>query len=113
MVLVVSGWILFRSESFAQAAGYFRAMVRLGDFRTMRWFQLDAVASKESWVAILIGILAATPLARRLADRVLVRTSEEAWSPSPAGAVVFLGLLVLSAMSLANSSFNPFIYYRF
>ena len=113
IVLVVSGWILFRSESFTQAAGYFRAMGRLGDFGTMRWFQLDAVASKESWVAILIGILAATPLGRRLAARVLVRTSEEAWSPSPTGAVVFIGLLVLSAMSLANSSFNPFIYYRF
>jgi alginate O-acetyltransferase complex protein AlgI len=113
MVLVVSGWILFRSDTFAQAAGYFRAMARLGDFRSVHWTQLDAVASNESWVAIAVGILAATPLARRLADRILVKQSAEAWSPSPAGSLVFVGLLVLSAMRLASSSFNPFIYYRF
>jgi alginate O-acetyltransferase complex protein AlgI len=113
LALVISGWILFRADSFAQASRYFGAMAHLGDWRTVTWAQLGAVTTAESWPAIAVGVLAATPLARRISDRLLVRQAQDAWSPSPVGAAAFIGLLVLSAMRLANSSFNPFIYYRF
>ena len=113
LALVVSGWILFRSDTFGQAAGVFRAVVRLRDWATFDWSGLGALLSNESRVAIVVGLLAATPLARRLVERILVKKAAEVWSPSPAGAAVFVALLLLSAMRLANSSFNPFIYYRF
>jgi hypothetical protein len=44
---------------------------------------------------------------------VLVKQSDDGWTARPVGAVVLVSLLVLSAMKLASSSFNPFIYYRF
>jgi hypothetical protein len=61
MVLVVSGWILFRADSFAQAASYCRAVFRLKDWSHFDWAALNAVVSTESWIAIALGALAATP----------------------------------------------------
>ncbi len=113
IVLVVSGWILFRSETFTQAAGCFRALVRLHDWRVFRWAELGALLPLQTVGAIVVGIVAATPLALALSERILVKKSSDVWAASPAGAVVFISLLLLSAMRLANSSFNPFIYYRF
>jgi len=115
MLLVVSGWILFRSDSFAQAAGYFRAMFSLKGWMGFAHGELGLVISTEGWLAIAAGVLAATPLLRWLSGRLLVKQpSEDAgFSARPAGTVVLVSLLVLSAMKLANGSFNPFIYYRF
>jgi hypothetical protein len=42
-----------------------------------------------------------------------VKRTADMWSASPAGVVVFISMLLLSAMKLANGSYNPFIYYRF
>jgi len=113
LVLVIAGWILFRSDTFAQAANCFRAVVRLRDWIGFDWSGLDSVIMTEGWIALLVGGLAATPFARKLSERVLVKTSDAGWRASPLGAVVILSLLLLSSMKLANSSFNPFIYYRF
>jgi alginate O-acetyltransferase complex protein AlgI len=110
---VIAGWILFRSDSFAQAAGYFRAIVSPRGWRAFAWSELDGVMTTEAWLAVVVGLLAATPLLRRLAERLLVRQGEDGWSARPLGTAVLLSLLLLSAMKLASGSFNPFIYYRF
>jgi alginate O-acetyltransferase complex protein AlgI len=113
LALIVAGWILFRSDTFGQAAGTLRAVVRVRDWITFDWGGLTTLVTKECWIAIVIGILAATPLGRRFADKLLVKQTADPWSASPAGVLASIFLLVLSAMKLASSSFNPFIYYRF
>jgi len=113
MLLVVSGWILFRSDSFAQAAIYFRAVFRLKDWSHFDWQALNAVVSTEAWIAIVFGALAATPLLRKLAMPMLAKQTPENWTARPTGALVLVGMFLLTVMKLANSSFNPFIYYRF
>ena len=113
MLLVVAGWILFRSDSFAHAASYFRALVSLKGWMVFDRGELALVISAQGWLAIVVGVLAATPLLRWLSSRVLVKQADDGWSARPAGAVVVMSLLLLSAMKLASGSFNPFIYYRF
>lgn len=113
LALVVSGWILFRADSFGQAAAYFRALLRLTDWGSLSGAGLASLVSNECWLALIIGLVAATPAPRRFAERFLVKSSPGLWNVSPAGALACISLLILSAMKLANSSFNPFIYYRF
>ncbi len=113
MVLVVSGWILFRADSFGHAARFFRAVFRLNDWRHFDWHALNAVVSTEARIAIVFGALAATPLLRKIAVPTLAKQTADNWNASPAGAVVLVGMFLLTVMKLANSSFNPFIYYRF
>jgi alginate O-acetyltransferase complex protein AlgI len=113
LILVVSGWILFRSDSFAHAGGYFRALFGFQGWTAFVRHDLDLAVPAEGWLAIAIGMLAATPLLSKVSARLLVRQADDGWSVRPAGTVVLLVLLLLSAMKLANGSFNPFIYYRF
>jgi alginate O-acetyltransferase complex protein AlgI len=113
LLLVVAGWILFRSRSFAQAASYFGTLASGRGWLHAGRGELAAVISAEGWLAIAVGVLAATPLLRRLAARVLVRQGDDGFCARPAGVAVLASLLLLSAMKLASGSFNPFIYYRF
>ena len=113
LILVVSGWILFRSDSFAQAASYFRAMVSLNGWLDFERSELRSVISAEGWLALVVGALAATPLPRWLSSRILVKQADDGWSARPAGAVFLMLLFLVSAMKLTSGSFNPFIYYRF
>jgi alginate O-acetyltransferase complex protein AlgI len=113
LVLVVAGWILFRADSFGDARSYFAALFSWRGWAGFDRAQLDQVIAADGWVAIVVGVLAATPLMRWLASRLLVKQADEGWSARPAGALVLVSLLVLSAMKLASGSFNPFIYYRF
>ena len=113
LALVVAGWILFRSESFAQAADYFRVLVSWQGWANFGRGELEQVIAVEGWLSVIAGVLAATPLGRGLAARLLVKQADDGWSARPAGTVVVMSLLLLSAMKLANGSYNPFIYYRF
>jgi alginate O-acetyltransferase complex protein AlgI len=113
LALVVAGWILFRCDSFAQAAGYFRALASFNGWTGFHAAELDPVISTEGWMAIVGGVLAATPLLRWLASRMLAKQTDGVWVVRPAGTMVLMSLLLLSAMKLASGSFNPFIYYRF
>ena len=113
LILVVAGWILFRANSFAQAANCLRAVVRVSDWFGFDWGGLNAVIDAEGWLTVIVGVLASTPLLRGLAERILVKKTDAGWRASYFGTAVIMSLLALSAMKLANSSFNPFIYYRF
>jgi alginate O-acetyltransferase complex protein AlgI len=113
MGLVMAGWVLFRAESFTNASTYFHALFQLKDWSRMDWSRLDPILNAEGWAALFIGVLAATRLRRILGGSLLFRESQGRWTASPAGIIVVLFLLLGSAMKLANSTFNPFIYYRF
>ena len=113
LVLVMAGWVLFRANSFSDASLYFRTLARLADWAHPSRIALDGVINNEGWLALLIGIVAATPLARRAANRLFTRSGVKPWSVSPLGVAAMASLLLVTAMKLASSSFNPFIYYRF
>jgi alginate O-acetyltransferase complex protein AlgI len=113
LLLVMAGWVLFRANTFADASRYFRALARLGDWSMAGRLNLRGVINNEGWLALALGIVAATPLMRRMTNRLLVKQAEKPWIVSPVGVVAVASLLVVTAMKLASTSFNPFIYYRF
>jgi D-alanyl-lipoteichoic acid acyltransferase DltB (MBOAT superfamily) len=49
MLLVMAGWILFRADSFAGAASYFRALSGLKDWTAFHWSALEDVINGEAW----------------------------------------------------------------
>jgi alginate O-acetyltransferase complex protein AlgI len=113
IILVMAGWILFRSNTFAEAGRYFSVMTHVGDWGRLGQVNLDGVINNEGWVALVVGILAATPLFRLGAGRLLTRQIDKSWCVSKWGVVTVLALFLVTAMKLASASFNPFIYYRF
>ncbi|GAB6164360.1 MBOAT family protein [Thermostilla marina] len=112
--VVMFGWVLFRAESFAQAAQMLQAMLAFGDWA----HDISGLAASVGWdlhctIAACLAIVGVSPAYRAL-PRLICRM----WPQSQpivevvrvvGLAVVFFWLECVSAMS----THNPFIYFRF
>lgn len=112
LLVVLFGWVLFRADGIDRAGAYWAAMLGAGTASGS-----SLAPTNEVLFALAIGLVAATPLAGRLARlacepptdgaglrAVLVRN---AWLCG------LLGVFVLAAVRLATDAYNPFIYFRF
>jgi alginate O-acetyltransferase complex protein AlgI len=120
LLVVMVGWVFFRSPDFAHALAYLRAMAGLGqpaaNAYSAAWF-LD----NRMWLALAAGIVGCTPfwpaLMRRL-RRFRLRLAPAPGLTFDAGMAVaadvgFAAILLLSYMLIAAGTYNPFIYFRF
>lgn len=106
MVLVLLGYVLFRSGSLGQVAGYFKAMFGLAGNVAMDAVTGDALRNHAS--ALLLCAVGSTPVVGYLQKK-LGRIGSSEWVKN---GVCFL-LLILSAAYIVSSSYNPFIYFAF
>lgn len=111
LVLVMLGWVLFRSGGLSDALTYWGALLGLTAGTAQRGQTVYYLL--EFWPEWLAAILACLPIKPALQaglegrggwrERLLV------WGPK----LLALVLLALSYAQLVTGSFNPFIYYRF
>lgn len=109
LLLVVCGWVLFRSESLGEAVLYLKTMFGLEQaYPQVTWTLYYVWEYRWYWIGALIG---STPAVSRLlnwADR------ETGWKPGQLavhGGVFLLFLLAVS--ELVMGAHNPFIYFNF
>lgn len=113
-LVVLVGWVFFRSDTLSQALHYLGSM-------WIPWRQgpgLYGVAYfANPQIVILLGIavIGATPLPKRIAERMAGYLEAK---PLQMGYewvtfLYILAILLFSIMSLASSTYNPFIYFRF
>ena len=103
---VMTGWVVFRSDSIKDAYEFLRKMFGLNgnpvfDGLFSGWFS-------QNVILISIGFFLCTPLLETIQNKVKENLFFE-WIKT--GAVT--GLFVLSIASLVSSSYNPFIYFHF
>jgi len=119
-LLVMFGWVLFRSDHLSSAVGYFGRM--------FRWHPLNSPDALYSWGELLpnrtcfygaLGLAGCALMAWPRAEASVAwlvgkraRADESARGDSVRLAFAF-GTFLLSVVSLVNSRFNPFIYFRF
>ena len=101
------GFVLFRSESVAAGFSY------LGSMFSFRGTPSDIGAMLTPWTLfiLLCGLILSAPLLPRIRSLAAGRGCAGAWSA--AEYALCLPLFALCVMTLASSSFNPFIYYIF
>lgn len=114
-LLVTTGWVLFRSETLAQAADYLGRMFLFAapaaDTAPLAWREfMDTRAVVVLGAAILFSFAPAfsgalDPVKKRLP----VNTAIQLLARYGTAMLLFL----LSATALAAGQFNPFIYFRF
>ncbi|MBQ2684526.1 MAG: MBOAT family protein [Thermoguttaceae bacterium] len=105
-VLVVCGWVLFRSENLSQAFGFFRTMLGLAG--QPLYDKYTAFYLAENAVLLAAAALCSLPLAKWFAGR----WEEKLWYQVlyvPA----MLVLLLLGITFVVVSTYNPFIYFNF
>jgi len=108
LLLVVLGWVLFRSDGMGQAADFYGAMASfdLGAPSPA----VDAAATPRAQLALAVGI-ASFLLPRHF---VFGKVLQAGWSGLPLVArLAVVTVLPLAAISVAAGSFSPFLYFRF
>ena len=116
---VMMGWVLFRANTFPEAATYFAAL--FGQGQPAHPQPLARYTGHEAFWAIGLGVFFSFFQWNRFKDFCARQTGR---IPGAAGQalgvfggvleiVLVLGLLIISAAWLAGSTYNPFIYFRF
>ena len=120
LLAVIFGWVLFRADSLPQATAFFANMTALAA-RGADAQPLARYVSHEAIFALFAGALFSMPAwawLRQGAVRTVAGLSGRARvAVVSAGmileCVIVIGLLLLSSVWLAGSTYNPFIYFRF
>ncbi|MBR5365395.1 MAG: MBOAT family protein [Clostridia bacterium] len=117
LLLVVIGWVLFRAETLTDAFGMLRAM--FGGYGmgtgTVTWTMILERSSVNGIfiLAMLAGIILSTGIGKKLAKRAEALPPKRRTATECAACVLSLVVFVLSVVSLAAGSYNPFIYFQF
>jgi alginate O-acetyltransferase complex protein AlgI len=133
LLVVMVGWVFFRSTTMTYAWAYLGAMFGFVDGSQLihmphppiddAWIAASAIhpiglyANSLSWTMIAAGVVGSMPWLPRLRART-ARLLEEgrtgAWLALEAAGLLGLALVfVRVAMDLAAGAYNPFIYFRF
>jgi alginate O-acetyltransferase complex protein AlgI len=111
ILVVVIGWVFFRSENLSYSLSYIKAMFGLFNYTTNEYYLAQYLNNKVLLI-LLLGIVLSTPIFGVL-DRSFknLRESNNAFNYVEYS-IIFI-VFILSLMSLASSTYNPFIYFRF
>ena len=108
LLLVMLGWVLFRSNGLGEAAHFYGAMASF-DFGSLP-SAVDAAVTPRSLLALAVGMLSFV-LPR---DLVLGKLIQGGWSGRPLRLrVAVLAVLPWAAITVAAGSFSPFLYFQF
>ena len=115
LLVVVIGWVMFRSPDFPHALTYLKIMAGLGHpgettFGAAWFLTTDVVLA---FIAAFIGSLPTLPWLTRHLARWRETAALPAFLVAGAEVVLPLGLLMLCTMVLALGTYNPFLYFRF
>jgi len=109
LVIVMIGWVFFRAETLPGAVAFLRSLAGVTAAAptpyTVGWY-----LTPELWLALLAGGIGSTPWVPALAARI---DDGRNWTVPLLNNAVLMVLLVLSIMSMAARTYNPFIYFRF
>ena len=104
LLLVITGWVFFASDSLNDAWNYLKIMFGATDNP-----MIDTVAiysAKSYAVIFVVGIIAMLPLGKKLLKPL--------WDKNPCYFLLpCMAIAVLCMAYLADASYNPFLYFRF
>lgn len=113
LIIVMIGWVFFRADHFDYAFAYIKTLMGLegtfSDHNTLIYFY------DHIWLFV-VAILLALPIVPFLREKWDMHAKQIALlnvSKELIITLVYFGLLLASTMYLVNSTYNPFIYFRF
>ncbi len=101
------GWVIFRAENLSYAFNYLMNMFGILKLNTGAFsYTLDYYIDKTEIITFIAAILCAIPLFKNLiyTENKLIKGTVNIW---------LLFLFYLSTITIAASTYNPFIYFRF
>ena len=117
MLIVTLGWVLFKLEELETAFSYIGTMFHVKNYPYTA-FSLRYYLDNKMIVLFIFAVLAAVPwaqvLPRRLGSAIAsVSLAEPSKPVCIIKRAVLLALLLLSMIFIVNSTYNPFVYFKF
>jgi alginate O-acetyltransferase complex protein AlgI len=110
LLIVMIGWVFFRADNFTYSLDFLQRMFSLRNTVD----QTALLFINENWILFLMGFIFSIPLLPKI-KQLNSKNSPTALKPifSFVSTGVYMFLLVAVMMFLVNSTYNPFIYFRF
>ncbi|ANX13789.1 alginate O-acetyltransferase [Fictibacillus arsenicus] len=112
LLIVMIGWVFFRSDSFDYSFNYIQTL--FGFNGTQALDNATFLYMNDYGYVFVLGVIFSMPVMDWL-KKLLYRENSfmGRYAVPIASPVVYMGLLLLVTMFLVNSTYNPFIYFRF
>lgn len=106
MLLVIIGWVIFRSTGMGSAFLYIKAMFGIG----AKGFIDKAVWAyiAQNWIYFIFALIGSVPLMPWIDNKL---KTNKAWQTVYVAGIVVC--LVVSVSFISNNAYNPFIYFNF
>ncbi|MCK4704536.1 MAG: MBOAT family protein [Gammaproteobacteria bacterium] len=116
LFVVLTSWVLFRSDNLTQAMDYYYSMLNFSNWNTTS-FQYQQVLSGEFIYVFIAGIILSMPVYLWLKKTAIQYADDNKLMSvlllSTPKVILLSSLLLLSILKVASSTYNPFIYFRF
>ena len=112
MAVVTVGFSIFRAESIGQALNILGQMVAGFRFTDVGLITFRGLLTLYNLFILACAFVAMTPILRDTADSLALRYNAK-WAVTCGKYAASVFLMALCMMSIASSSYNPFIYFRF
>lgn len=112
--LLMFCWIFFRCQSLGDALDFVKAMAGFSSGGNLI-YSIQLYMNSELLLVLLIAVLSSVPSGRFLRERALqlLPALSGRWHVATFETAMLTVVLVLSFLSVATSTYKPFIYFRF
>lgn len=111
LLIVVLGWVFFRAPDLGQAVNYLKSMFGLSG--NALFDSTAAYFISDYWYMFLLAVCLSVPAYQWYCSLVEKNRSKERFSYHLFSSALHMGVFSFTLFQLINSSFNPFIYFRF
>jgi alginate O-acetyltransferase complex protein AlgI len=114
LLIVMIGWVLFRSETLEAGKAFIGKMFFLGEQNDLKIYAMEFLNNKAVFV-LLVATFLAFGFGRWIVDKLkaTMNSGGSAVALHFVKSIVAFSLLLLSILYLAGNTYNPFIYFRF
>jgi alginate O-acetyltransferase complex protein AlgI len=109
ILAVMIGWVFFRSDTFAHAFQYLGSLLGLSGQSLYDNYTLKYI--NDYWYTIVLAIIVSMPTIKII--RKYVGDKNEKNTYYFMKSIILITLFAIIIIKLANSTYNPFLYFRF
>lgn len=107
ILAVMIGWVFFRSNTFLQAFEYLGSLIGLSGQALYNNYTLKYI--NDYWYTIVLAIIFSMPTINIIRKYVSNKNNMYYFTKS----IILIILFAIIIIKLANSTYNPFLYFRF
>lgn len=110
-MIVVIGWVFFRIEDMSLSLVYLKSLINIG---TIGLIDVESrINLHDNIILLFASFILATPLLANLVNKLYIKLGLKQRNTSFIDTLIYIFILAISTIYLVNSTYNPFIYFRF